>query len=257
LRFNEEAPEWVYGFARLGVQVRTLLESYLEASGGVNDRFGMFPTSELRELASSLESWQDSQAAVLLEHLLETSKNRTIDMRAVSRWVLLHKDDPEGVTACMDLIPPREIEIVRLLPRTGSQKMVFEATWRRRQKRVVLKKITGTAQDVAKISSHERSSHPLNIRHPNIIETYFESNGSETFLVEEWLPEVLSDRWLTSGLQQTANLFYSLVKAIEKVHELGYVHGDVKPDNIGKKDDRFVLLDFGICRPKNEFTADT
>ena len=122
---------------------------------------------------------------------------------------------------------------------------------------MVLKKITGTAQDVAKISSHERSSHPLNIRHPNIIETYFESNGSETFLVEEWLPEVLSDRWLTSGLQQTANLFYSLVKAIEKVHELGYVHGDVKPDIIGKKDDRFVLLDFGICRPKNEFTADT
>jgi serine/threonine protein kinase len=121
----------------------------------------------------------------------------------------------------------------------------------------VLKKLTGTALDVAKVAAHELHSHPLSIKHPNIIETHFVSNGAETFLVEEWLPEVLNDNWAPGGMQQTANLFYGISKAIETVHQLGYVHGDIKPDNIGKKDDRFILLDFGICRPMAEFTAET
>ena len=41
------------------------------------------------------------------------------------------------------------------------------------------------------------------------------------------------------------------------MHQLGLVHGDIKPDNIGKKEGRFVLLDFGICRSAEKFTADT
>lgn len=35
------------------------------------------------------------------------------------------------------------------------------------------------------------------------------------------------------------------------------VHGDIKPDNIGKRGPRYILLDFGICRPIADFVADT
>lgn len=261
LTFDSKAPNWAYYFAPIGPSVRELLTKYLAASSPLTDPFGACGDADLQDLASALrekdKAWSDRQAAALLEHLLETCKDRAIDVRAIARWVLLHKDDPEAVSACMDLVAPKEIEIIRLLPRTGSQKLVFEARWRLVQKRVVLKRLTGTALDVAKVTAHELHSHPLSIRHPNIIETHFVSNGTETFLVEEWLPEVLNDTWAPGGMQQTANLFYCIAKAIERVHELGYVHGDIKPDNIGKKDDRFVLLDFGICRPTSEFTRET
>ncbi len=257
LAFDTDAPGWAYYFAQIGHKVRGLLNRYLTSSSQITDHFGRFDDSDLKDLASAFAGWSDEQATVLLEHLLVTSQDRPLDLRAITRWILLHKDDPEGVSACMDLVAPKEIEITRLLPRTGSQKLVFEARWLLVRKRVVLKQLTGTALDVAKVAAHELHSHPLSIRHPNIIETHFVSNGTETFLVEEWLPEVLFDKWPHGGMQQLANLFYCIAKALERVHELGYVHGDIKPDNIGKRDDRFVLLDFGICRPTKEFTKET
>jgi serine/threonine protein kinase len=39
------------------------------------------------------------------------------------------------------------------------------------------------------------------------------------------------------------------------LEERGYVHGDVKPDNIGYQDGRYILLDFGICRPLESFAS--
>lgn len=256
LQFDASAPEWAYWFATIGSPVRDLLQRYLGVSS-VTDRFGRHKEADLKELASALRGWSPIQAAQLLEHLLETCKHRDLDLPAIARWSLLQVDDPEGVCACMDLVAPPQIEVTRLLPRTGSQKLVFEARWRLQQKRVVLKKLTGTALEIAKVTAHELHSHPLSMRHPNIIETHFLSNGTETFLVEELLPKVLNDGWRPDGLQESANLLYSLSKAIEMVHGLDYVHGDIKPDNIGKKDNRFLLLDFGICRRRDEFSAET
>jgi serine/threonine protein kinase len=257
LQFSADAPEWAFLFAQLGKDARDLLERFLKTSNTLVDSFGTYSLPELKHLVSALETWSGEPAALLLEHLLESSNNRTLDIPAISRWVLLHKNDPEGVSACMDLASPPQIEIIRLLPRTGSQKLVFEAEWRPRRRAVVLKQLTGTPNDVARVQSHELHSHPLSIRHPNIIETHFISNGTETFLVEELLTNVLSDTWQPSGMLEIASLAYSLARAVEQIHQLEYVHGDIKPDNIGKSDDRFVLLDFGLCRPAADFTIDT
>ncbi len=258
LTFDRETPKWVFDFFPIGDSVRNLLKRYIE-SGMLGDRLGQMQGSELEALALSFRvgKWSDSPAATLIGHLIETSKHTEIDLQAVTRWILLHHDDPDAVSICMAADPPSQIDIVRLLPRTGSQKLVFEARWRPAQRRVALKRLTGPLLDAERVRERESNSHPLSTRHPNIIETYPVTNKkNETFLVEEWL-DALNDDWNPSGNQETANLLYSLARAVEYVHQLGLVHGDIKPDNIGKKEGRFVLLDFGICRSAEKFTADT
>ena len=91
--------------------------------------------------------------------------------------------------------------------------------------------------------------------HPNIIETHcLTNNQGEKFLAEELLPIVLNDDWTSSGVQEAANLLYDISSALNYIHEeLKLVHGDIKPDNIGNKDGRYILLDFGICRSIKSF----
>lgn len=97
------------------------------------------------------------------------------------------------------------------------------------------------------------------MKHRNIIETfYFQNTIGGDFFVEEFLPVVLNDSWQSNGIKEAANLLHDVGNALKFLHEeLHLVHGDVKPDNIGKKDDDYILLDFGICRPKNVFANET
>lgn len=165
LPFDTDAPAWVYDFVSIGPGVRDLLGRYVKASS-LSDRFGMCDKSELKGLAKALSCWSDIHAATLLEHLLEICKDRPINAHAIAGWAQLQENDPEAVSDCMDFVPPTGIVIIRRLPRTGSQKLVFEARWPLFQRHVVLKRLRGTALDVAKVQEHELHSHPLSIRHP-------------------------------------------------------------------------------------------
>jgi serine/threonine protein kinase len=82
------------------------------------------------------------------------------------------------------------------------------------------------------------------------------SKKGEPFLVEERLPFVLNDAWRAEGIQEAANLFFDIAKALQFLHSMDLVHGDVKPDNIGKDSKDYILLDFGICRKKEAFIID-
>ena len=37
-----------------------------------------------------------------------------------------------------------------------------------------------------------------------------------------------------------------MIEAVEEMHNCGYVHSDVKPDNFRIMNNRVVLIDFGI-----------
>lgn len=214
----------------------------------------------LTQLAKDIKSvkWEDQNAAQIIEAFAESiNAGRELNLSAVSRWVLSHPNDAKAVKACLAIDPPEEITIIRLESTAGSQKEVFLATWQLTQKEVIFKNITGDASVQKSISERESQSHPLSMRHPNIVETHFLRNAKGTrFLVEERLPFVLHDKWLCDGIHEAANLLYDVGNALVYLHSRGFVHGDIKPDNIGKKVEDYILLDFGICRPTKEFTPE-
>ena len=210
---------------------------------------------QLDRLVQAFKSakWSDAEAAkVLKEYLKAIEVNQKIDIIFLSRWILSHQNDAQAVLDCMSIVPPEEIDIIRVLSRAGSQKLVFLATWRLTQRQVVLKKLKGPSEST--IMAREQQSHPLSMIHPNIIKTYklYNKNG-ESYLVEERLPFLLNDEWRSAGIQEAANLFYDIANALHFLHSKDLVHGDVKPDNIGKNGEDYILLDFGICRRKEDF----
>ena len=204
------------------------------------------------------EGWGDRAADVLRSDVFTRYLGRRsdLDMRDVARWIRIHRGNPEDVIACLDIVPPRETSIIRLLSRAGSQKVVFLANWQEAQREVVVKRFIGDS--AVRALPREQQIHPLSMGHPNIIETHTLQNAQgETFLVERKLPEVLSDRWHSHGNTEAANLLRDIASALSFLRERKLVHGDVKPDNIGLEDGAYILLDFGICRSDDEFGQDS
>lgn len=219
-------------------------------------------SDSLRDLARALDQarWSDSEAAQVVGAFLErATASQQVDASSLRRWILAHPNSAGAVLDCMSVEPPRELTILRLLSRAGSQKLVFLATWELTQRQVVVKKLIGAADIAAKIVDREAQAHPLSMEHPNIIETHILRNHSgESFLVEEHLPVILSDDWRAPGIEEASNLLFDVAAALSYLHHsLNRVHGDIKPDNIGKRGRNYVLLDFGICRPVEEFTPET
>ena len=211
----------------------------------------------LRKVASTLnDKWTAAEAKKLLDHISEQFiANAAIDLVALTRWMSHHQNNSKAVADCMDANPPDEIQVLRVLSEAGSQKRVFLATWKLTQKEVVLKRAVGSKD----ITARELKAHPLSIRHANIIETHFLKNTlGETYLVEERLSDVFTDYSVIHDTSVLANVLYDMAKALKYLHvDLKLVHGDIKPDNIGRRGRDYVLLDFGICRPVGEFTSET
>lgn len=211
----------------------------------------------LKQLAEAFsKGWSHEEAAKVVTAYVETFTDRSIDESALCRWVLSHPNDARAVCDCMNVEPPPEINIIRVLSRAGSQKLVFLATWKLTQRQVVLKQLRGPSEITSTVLMRELQPHPLSMGHPNIIETHLLKNAKgEPFLVEECLPLLLNDKWRSGGIQEAANLLYDIADALNYLHvTLDLVHGDIKPDNIGKKGENYILLDFGICRHSKAFS---
>ena len=92
-------------------------------------------------------------------------------------------------------------------------------------------------------------------RHPNIVRVarFFEANSTAYMVLEFEDGEPLADWRINNGFLTEARLvalFAPLLDGLAVVHHSGYVHGDVKPDNIlvRRDDGNLVLLDFGAAR---------
>jgi serine/threonine protein kinase len=91
-------------------------------------------------------------------------------------------------------------------------------------------------------------------RHPNIVlvHSVFEANGTAYMVMEyekgESLDEAYNLNRLTSE-DDLLGLLFPLMDGLQRIHESGFVHRDIKPKNIYLRDDgRPVLLDFGSAR---------
>ncbi|HTB33101.1 MAG TPA: protein kinase [Bacteroidia bacterium] len=213
---------------------------------------------ELIDLADSFRSakWTDENISELLQYVFDQKEFSEItSFSLLNRWILSHPNEVDSIKDCMSVKPPKDFQIIKVLSKAGSQKLVFLAQWTIAQKQVVLKALKGDQAKSETIIERESQAHPFNIEHDNIIETHiFQNDAGRVFLVEEKLPNVLSDKWYSEGITEAANLLHDIAKALYCLHvKLGKVHGDIKPDNIGRKNDDYILLDFGICRSADKF----
>ena len=93
-------------------------------------------------------------------------------------------------------------------------------------------------------------------RHPNIVRVmrFFEANGS-AYMVMEFVEGAPLGEWIKSnrplGEAQVAAIVAPLLDGLEVVHKAGFLHRDIKPNNIYIRDDGSpVLLDFGSARQR-------
>jgi serine/threonine protein kinase len=91
-------------------------------------------------------------------------------------------------------------------------------------------------------------------RHPNIVlvHSVFEANGTAYMVMEYERGKSLDECYSMGQLnteEELLNLLFPLMDGLDRIHQAGFVHRDIKPKNIYLRDDgRPVLLDFGSAR---------
>ena len=248
-----------YAIAALDEECKAVVDKHLSVDDSPT-LFSKVADDDLKQIASALEKWEiHKRRAEFVDELLGSiAAGRTHDPASVCRWILSHCDDPDAVRDCLELEPPDHVAVIRVLSRAGSQKLVFLADWKVTQRQIVLKRLLGSPESLAQQIQREMQSHPLSWEHANIIQTHYATNSkNETFLIEEYIRDVLHDDWSSHGILEAANLFNDICNALVHLHEYAaLVHGDIKPDNIARRNNKYLLLDFGICRSKNDFRGE-
>ena len=106
----------------------------------------------------------------------------------------------------------------------------------------------------------KREAHTLSkLVHPNIITVYdVGKTGDSYYIVMEYLQESLKERikaYRRGKPEETLLLIKQIAGALFYAHRMGFIHRDIKPDNIMfRKDGTPVVLDFGIASSINAST---
>jgi len=94
----------------------------------------------------------------------------------------------------------------------------------------------------------------VKFRHPNIVQVVavFEANNTAYMVMEYVKGRTLEDAFRhkkIDGEEALNGVFYAVLEGLELIHNAGFIHRDVKPDNIYLREDGTpVLLDFGSAR---------
>jgi serine/threonine protein kinase len=92
------------------------------------------------------------------------------------------------------------------------------------------------------------------MQHPNIVKTHeVWYDGIRIFIVMELLTQLSKPFFPHSSLKSKIGMIQQLVSALIHMHSQGFLHIDIKPQNIGvKTDGQLCLFDFGESSKKSE-----
>lgn len=216
--------------------------------------------SLLRALHESVGTWADPEVAQIIAEVRATVE-RDDDLSSLDwllrRWAAAHataEDRAACVTDCLSTLAPEEVAIRSVLSRRGQQKLVFLGDWLippESEGSIVVKRFL-TEEAATKLLSNERRANRLSLEHPNIIDTNVLRNvRQEPFLVERRVT-ALGEDWQFED-DEAANLLHDGASALSFLATYELTHGDIKPDNLAVHDQRYLLLDFGICDQESHF----
>ncbi|MFO0803757.1 MAG: serine/threonine-protein kinase [Gemmataceae bacterium] len=97
--------------------------------------------------------------------------------------------------------------------------------------------------------------------HPNIVRAYALETETDWLLrpvrvkvLLEYVPGQTLDRLVAPGLGSLLSAFEQAADAVAYLHESGYLHADLKPNNIMLADEVAKVIDFGLAREIGEVT---
>ncbi len=101
-----------------------------------------------------------------------------------------------------------------------------------------------------------------NLKHPNIVQIYdLGLEGMTLYIVMEYIPYGSAKSYVSQHdkmtVGQAAKVCLDIARALEYAHEKGFIHRDVKPDNILLTADGAQLSDFGIAKDTVSETSQT
>lgn len=255
---------------RLGERYKGLIEvvsadrpkterALMDLTDRLNAAYGNAKDAErlIEVLVFDVKDWADEELCDLIEAITARVDTRQLEPEQLRRWIGAHDEPHEraSVRRCVDVVPPSQVSVLKVLSLAGAQKVVFLCKWSVADREIVLKQFVNPTVAEA-VFKRELRLHPFSMEHPNIIEShYFLNEQGEEFLAEKFI-ETQDEDWRANGAFEAANFLHDLASALQFVHQRGLVHGDIKPDNTGYEQSRYLLLDFGVCREKEAFDLD-
>ncbi len=164
-----------------------------------------------------------------------------------------------------DRVPTQRVKRSALLDRLGEFQLlrkigsggmgdVYEAIQDTLNRRVAVKVLpTGDTEDDQVLRFRQEAESIAQLKHENIVQiyTYGEADGfyyfSMPFIQGNNLETLLKSRSLT--LDQMLDIAMQVARALDKAHQVGVIHRDIKPGNIlVEPEGKVWVTDFGLAK---------
>lgn len=145
----------------------------------------------------------------------------------------------------------------------GGMATVYLATDLRLERRVAIKVMHHHLSDDDRFQTRfiQEARAAARLSDPNVVSVFDQGQDEDlAYLVMEYLPgvtlrDVITDKKRLS-VEQTITVMHAILAGLASAHRAGFIHRDVKPENVLIADDgRIKLGDFGLARATSANTA--